>query len=186
MSSNRQALSNPIGLNNNILFISKQRRGTFLSEMRLRIWREFVLNERVCVLALFLCIILSGFLTLLATNRGGAIFITSSKNRFFIWSSSKTSSNTGICSLIFWYTPMIWKKSFVTIQRVLTTFLSRLNELVFKEDFVSIPQPGLNHLKMEFSFWLLKECVSLSSFPPNKMCIKPIDTDVFLSGLIKK
>jgi len=47
---------------------------------------------------------------------------------------------------------------------------SRLTELVSKEDFVSIPQP---------------ECVSLSAFPPNKMCIKPIHTDVHVSGLIK-
>ena len=32
----------------------------------------------------------------------------------------------------------------------------------------------------------VQECVELFAFPPNKMCIKPIHTDVHVSGLIKK
>ena len=70
-----------------------------------------------------------------------------------------------------------------------TRCLSRLSQLVAKEDFVSIPQPGslfVQSLKMKSNFQLSKECVSMSAFPPNKICIKPIHTDVYVSGVIKK
>ena len=70
-----------------------------------------------------------------------------------------------------------------------TGCLSRLSQLVAKEDFVSIPQPGsllVQSLKIKSNFQLSKECVSMSAFPSNKICIKPIHTDVYVSGVIKK
>ena len=70
-----------------------------------------------------------------------------------------------------------------------TGCISRLTQLVAKEDFVSIPQPGslfVQSLKMKSNSQLSKECVSMSAFPPNKICIKPIHTDVYVSGVIKK
>ena len=66
----------------------------------------------------------------------------------------------------------------------------RLTELPFKENFVNITEPGWKIILLKNHLWQfpnsLEECVDLFAFPPNKICIKPIDTDVHVSGQIKR
>ena len=98
-------------------------------------------------------------------------------------------------TLIFWSTLMMIdqlcrENSLITIQRTLTKFSFQVKRVGVQRKLCIYSTARFEEKyeisKIRFYLWLLEECVPLSAFPPSQMCIKPIHTDVHVSGLIKK